>query len=217
MRGLKGAALAACVMLFANVAAAADLGGPAPVGADGIPAHFRSGAYVGLVGGYDIAQAQADTFKFSDAAFMGGAFVGFQTRVNGVVIGLEADYLLTDIQATTGMGSVTINAKTNYLASVRARLGVTAGPALLYVTAGPAFTEHKVNATDGSMTIASKDFLVGGVFGAGVEMELTRTLFVRLEALHYIFPDKTVGNGVDFFNSKDQQTTARIGLGFRLN
>lgn len=201
------AAIAACLMLAATPAQAEP------------PSHpdrswHRTGFYVGVAGGYDIAQMQAETFKFADASLMGGGLVGVQVRLPDIVVGIEADYMFVDVKASLGGGSPTLTASASFLASVRARVGVPVGPALFYITGGPAFTENKL-AVAGS---ADKEFLTGGVVGGGVEAELTRTLFVRLEGLHYMFPDKDVTlTPVGLFESQNQQTTVRLGVGFRLN
>ena len=217
MRVLLSAALAACLMTFATPAGASDPSFLAPPKAtDGVPWN-RTGAYVGLTAGLGVAALQAEDFKFADQSYLGGIFAGFNVRLGDAVVGLEADYLLTDIQGSTTDGVVVVTAKTKYLASVRGRVGMPIGPALLYATAGPAFTEHKV-AVAGPVESFSSELLVGGVFGGGIEASLTKTLFVRLEGLHYIFPDKDVACGPScFFESKDQQTTVRVGLGFKLN
>ena len=214
MRVLLSAALAACLMTFATPAGATDLLQPRT--AAETPWN-RTGAYVGLTAGLGVAALQAEDFKFADQSYLGGIFAGFNVRLADAVVGLEADYLLTDIQGSTTDGVVVVTAKTKYLASVRGRVGMPIGPALLYATAGPAFTEHKV-AVAGPVKSFSSELLVGGVFGGGIEASLTKTLFVRVEGLHYIFPDKDVACGPScFFESKDQQTTVRLGVGFKLN
>jgi opacity protein-like surface antigen len=222
MRAMIHAAIAACLLLIACPADAADPGPwspPAPFPSmEDIKAppavHNRSAFYVGAVAGLDVAQIEAATFKFSDAAWLAGGFVGFNVRfpASPFLIGVEGDYVFTDVKASPGMLVV---ATTHYLASVRARAGVGVGPALLYVTAGPAFTENKLvipGATD-------KTFQIGAALGAGVEAELTKALFVRLEAIHYMFPDNDSTNcGPScLYTSKDQQTTVRAAVGFKLN
>jgi opacity protein-like surface antigen len=215
MRVLLGAALAACLLIISTVAANATdpnwlLPSPSKPGEAWV--HNRTASYVGVVGGYNAAALQADDFKFGETAWLGGAFAGVNVRVNeGLMLGLEADYVLTDIKASTTDGEVHVIAKTKYLASLRARAGLPAGPALLYVTAGPAITEQSVAIPE--VGLAASELKVGLVAGAGVDMSLTKNLFVRLEGLHYVFPDKDIG----FLESKDQQTTLRLGVGFKLN
>jgi len=216
MRVLLGAALAACLLLISTVAANATDPNwafpPSPPKPGEVWVHNRTTPYVGVVGGYNVAALQAEDFKFGETAWLGGAFAGVNVRVNeGLMLGLEADYVLTDIKASTTDGEVHVIAKTKYLASLRARAGLPAGPALLYVTAGPAITEQSVTVPE--VGLAASELKVGLVAGAGVDMSLTKNLFVRLEGLHYRFPEKDMG----FMESKDQQTTLRLGVGFKLN
>jgi outer membrane immunogenic protein len=219
MRATFRAAVAACLLIFCflavGVALAADTGGPIPTLDDlqAPPAvHNRTAAYVGLTAGANIAQFEADGFKFADTAWMVGGFAGFNVRLprSPFVVGLEADYIFTDVSA--GQSSFVV-AREHYLASARARLGVGVGPALLYVTGGPAFTESKI-----TTAVTDKNFMIGAALGAGVEAELTKTMFLRLEAIHYIFPDQDTSCGLACtFQSKDQQSTVRMGVGFKLN
>lgn len=221
MRAMIRAAVAACLLLIglAVPVKAADTGGPVTSRIfDDIPAppatHNRTAFYVGVVGGLDVAQLEAAGFQFADASWLAGGMAGINVRLSSspFLIGLEGDYLLTDIKATPG---VVVVGTTHYLASVRARAGVGIGPAFLYITGGPAFTENKF-AVPGT---TDKTFEIGAALGAGVEAELTKALFVRLEAIHYAFPDNnaTSCGPSCLYTSKDQQTTVRVGLGFKLN
>lgn len=217
MRAMLRAAVAACLLVSACVPAlAADKSGPERF-LDDVQAppakHNRTAFYVGAVAGWGVANMEADTFQFSDATWLAGGFTGINIRIpsSPIVIGLEGDYVFTDIEATPG---AVVVSRTKYLASVRARAGIAAGPAFFYLTGGPAFTEAKVDvgATGNSET------LIGAALGGGVEAELTKVAFVRLEALHYIFPDKDLSCGVGCaFESRNQNTTARFAIGFKLN
>jgi len=212
MRVLLSAALAACLTIISPIpAGATDPNWLAPPKAEPW-SHNRTTAYIGLVGGYNAAALQAEGFEFGTTAWLGGGFGGVNVRVgDGLVLGLEADYVLTDIQATTTPGFVTVVATTKYLASLRARAGLPIGPALLYVTAGPAITEQEVALPQ--FGLSESEMKVGLAVGAGVDLSLTKNLFIRLEGLHYQFPDKDLG----FLESEDQQTTLRLGVGFKLN
>lgn len=203
---LIGAALAALCLLSL------------PARADEPTPWNRTGLYVGVVGGYDLAEMKADTFKLSEGSLFAGPFAGFNVRVNpNLVAGIEADYMFMNVKASRTDESVTVTATSNYLASVRGRLGVPIGPALAYGTAGIAMTEHKLSATDGEELVKDKEVQFGGVFGGGIEGELTKTLFVRVEGLHYWFPDKTMAFDGDAFKSGQHQTVVRVGVGFKLN
>lgn len=223
MLKVLGAACAALLISLASCmpALAADKGGPVymePGPAPSMPNYNRTGFYVGLLGGYDVQRLKADDFKFGEGSLSGGAMAGFNYNTGmGLVLGLEADYMLNSIKSSSSAGGVTVTASNHFLASVRARAGLPVGHALVYVTAGPAFTERKGSLQTGPFVSDFKDMQVGAVFGGGIETELTRTLFVRLEALHYVFPDKDVTGMAGAFTSAEQQSTARIAIGFKLN
>jgi outer membrane immunogenic protein len=223
MRATFRAAVAACLLIsliaVPIVALAADPGPYSPLPSlEDIKAppavHNRSGFYVGILAGGDIAQLETAGLKFSDTAWAAGGMAGLNVRLpaSPFVIGLEGDYLFTDVRASPGLLVVST---THYLASVRTRAGVAIGPAFLYLTGGVAFTQNKLavpGATDNST-------LIGAAYGAGAEAELTKALFLRLEAIHYAFPDNdSTSCGVAcLYTSKDQQTTVRGAIGFKLN
>lgn len=184
----------------------------------GVSPYHRTGFYVGAVGGYDTQRLKADDFKFGEGSLTAGVMGGFNYNTGmGIVLGVEADYMLHSLKSTSTAGGVTVSASNHFLASVRARAGLPIGPALAYVTAGPAFTERKGSLQTGPFASDFKDTQVGVVFGAGIEAELTRTLFVRLEALHYVFPDLNATGAAGAFTSGEQQTAARLAIGFKLN
>ena len=93
------------------------------------------------------------------------------------------------------------------------RLGWAADRALFYVTGGVAFTEQKISISGES---DSKQ-LVGFAGGGGVEAEITRTITLRLEALHYGFDDEAFSIGGDTIEASNEQTTVRAGISFKLN
>lgn len=174
---------------------------------------FATGAYVGLTGGYSTATIEADNFDFGGDGLLGGVYGGFNYRLPGAVLGIEGDWMLTDIKAEQDNALLTFTAKTNQLSSVRARAGVPLGPVLMYGTGGVAFTKTEVDLPTGS----DDKLLMGWVMGAGVEVELTRTMQVRLEGLHYMFDDERFTVGGASGDVGLDQTIIRAGIGLRLN
>jgi opacity protein-like surface antigen len=168
----------------------------------------RTGPYVGLVAGANLAQFEAAGFDFNDTAWTGGALAGFQVKSGGLVWGVEGDFLLTNIKADFAAGTIT--ASTDYLATIRAKLGVPIGPVMPFITGGAAFTRDKIVVAG----VSSHEDKVGWAAGGGVDLELTRALTLRGEVIHYAFPDRDVGG---LFDAKDQQTQARAAVVFKLN
>lgn len=213
---LLGAALAA---LIAPVAMAADIdragkvAAPVAAIAEDAPAWNRGGAYVGLVGAYDVALLDVEGIDLGSGKLMAGAFVGYNWRVaSNIVLGIEGDWIFTGVSASTTTEEIVIKATTDHLVTLRLRAGMTAGPALLYLTAGPAWQQTKLAIGD----VSDRQWQLGAAFGGGAELELTRSLFVRLEALHYIFPNDGAPFS-EFLDSDNQHTAVRVGLGFKLN
>jgi outer membrane immunogenic protein len=138
--------------------------------------------------------------------FIGGGQVGCNYQVNTLVFGIEGDYdyfranpnynnntnTLID-QAGTPVFAVAQSITTNYLATVRPRVGIAADRNLAYITGGVAFTRanYSESYTDGNgatgFASASKN-LVGWVGGAGWEYAFTNNWIFRAEYLIAGFP-----------------------------
>jgi len=211
---LLGAVLAALII---PTALAGDIGKQGKISASTVataeePKWHRGGAYIGALAGYDVSILKTEGIDFANGKLMGGAFAGYSWRVQGIILGLEADWIFTNISASSSTEELFLKASTDHLITARARAGIPLGPALIYLTAGPAWQHARLTVNEAT----AREWHLGAAVGGGIEVELTRSLFIRAEALHYIFP----ANGAplaSFFESENQHTTARIGLGFKLN
>jgi outer membrane immunogenic protein len=165
--------------------------------------------------------ARGDEFTF-------GGQLGFNWQYNRVVFGVEGDInavsskrsvtfttTLPPTIATTG-ATVSINRQfeTDWMASIRGRLGLTAGPRgefLIYGTGGVAFADTSITGSDtytptpipglveagvnpprlfqGATTTgrAASEILVGGTWGAGVEWAFWNALSIGVEYRHTEF------------------------------
>lgn len=222
---ILGAAFAALLIVACTPAAiAADKGGPNPL----LPPLFddadlstdrphRTGLYAGILAGYNAGQLRADDFRFSDHNPFVGGFVGINARVSdGLVLGIEGDYVFTDFNASwSDGGGFTAKVGSDYLASIRGRAGLPVGIALLYVTGGVAFTDVDASVVVGNDTYSDSATLIGGVLGAGIEIELTRTAFVRVEGMHYWFPDEGLSDEGQSVKADVDQTAVRLGFGMK--
>ena len=212
---LLGAVLAA---LFAPLALAGDItpkgkiAAPVAAQADETNQWHRSGFYLAALGAYDVTTLQVEGFDLASGKLMAGAELGYRHRMGAIVAGIAADWMFTGISASTEAEEVSLRASTNHLISVRAMAGVPFGPALVYVTAGPAWQHAKLSIEDGP---SDRSWQLGAALGGGAEIELSRTLSIRLEALHDIFPDDAPLS--EILNSENQHTTVRAGVLFRLN
>jgi len=185
---------------------AADLGGypppPPPAYIDSRPALMWTGLYLGLNAGYSSSRdftGEDSLFPYNGLAperlhsrtsgFTGGGQVGYNYQMGHLVVGVEADFNYVDLSRTkTSLsGAVTEDISGNFIGTVRPRVGVAFGPALLYATGGLAYgtldatiTRNTANTVSASNT----GMRVGWAAGGGAEYALNRNLSLRLEYLH---------------------------------
>lgn len=189
-----------------------------PAAAQDKPAH-HTGPYIGLMAGYgsNVISPDGAPFDWAGVGATGGAFAGYGVSVgNGLYVGVEGDVAMRDIKGKITDGVTSITASNDLMGTVRARLGYAAGPALLYVTGGLAVTQSKLAVSDIG---ADKNMIYGIVAGAGIEAELTRTLFVRIEGRHTRFQDETftLQPGIAATVDRQADNTIFVGVGFKLN
>jgi outer membrane immunogenic protein len=194
-----------------------------------------SGFYLGAHAGYGWSNTRGDMFDdgtpgdsvpLSGDLKANGVALGVQTGYNwqtgSWVYGLEGDATVTpgwqksacSFRTTTfgpvGVGSCTrfvVSSQLHWLASARARLGMTFDRTLVYATGGVAFAKasHRAYRTDTFIDFTRVS--TGAVVGGGVEWRYNPSLSLRLEGLYYMFNDSST-NLVDTFG----QATAVQGL-----
>lgn len=175
-----------------------------------------------------------DGFDFGDNDMSGvtlGGYVGFNYRIDQVVLGLEGDW---NWDNADGNGSNSVFSSTpfglgstglNWDASVRARLGfVIDERALLYVTGGPSWIAAEIDNTLCPKGLPgqqcgddSTEF--GWQLGGGAEFMMTDHLSLKAEYLHgwYGDADMTIWSvsGVDYVLKQDLQTNVvRAGIAY---
>lgn len=202
---------APCLTLLANSADADTL---API---------WNGVYVGAHGGVNWSDLDTDLSATMNAtSFTGGGHVGYNFGLGRTVLGIEADanYDSSDFSfSTAGGGNGSYDVDWN--GTIRARAGLTFGPALLYATAGYAWTNASVIETTAAGASSSSDHHFDGVvYGAGIESYVMPNMSLRLEALRYDYgADKLTltgaANSVQELDPSD--TVVRAGVTFHLN
>lgn len=194
MNVLKTALLAAASMTVASAAFAADpiMPAPAPI----VPVVDNSSVWDGFYAGANVGYGWGEVdglAGFDDIeGWLGGAQLGYNIALSGVVLGVEGDYQFSDIKD----GDIGIN----HFGTVRARVGADMGGFLPYLTAGVAFGEFD----DG----VDQEYDWGWTAGAGVEAMVMDNLSVKGEYLYMNFED-IADSGVD-----SEVHTARVGLNF---
>ena len=161
-----------------------------------------------------------------ERGFIGGGHIGYNWQAGQMVLGVEADFNASGIEATRSqtIGGIAVSTSHghDWLASIRARAGVTVSSAmLLYLTAGVAFTNAELagSATDGITTIgvSSSTSASGWVVGGGAEVKLGGNWSGRLEGLHYGFDESFDFGGTTIRNDEVGVTVIRGGISYHFN
>ncbi len=206
---------------------------PAPA-APPAPVHDWSGFYGGVHGGYGFTKFAG---VYHDAADMprtlqdpwvdgllAGGQIGYNMQSEAWVWGVEADitwsgqkFAFTDAFGDREKGRI------DYMGSLRARLGIASGRALMYLTGGAALAHGTFRAVVNPTNKGRRRMTaLGGVMGAGLEYAMTEKLSVRGEALHYMFCKKKNIHPITGVSDNDDRwemqgdTVFRIGLNWRL-
>jgi outer membrane immunogenic protein len=185
---LAGAAMAAALLASAPVSAQPILGGPFLGGP------FLGGPWSGLyIGGNAGAAFGPNHLDFLDQSaghdlsfnapdnndrFIGGVHLGYDFQPGGVVFGVEGD--------------ADFAKHINYLTSLRGRVGIPAGPVLVYATGGMAWEGAREqfqvasSAPGGGISNFSRDIsATGWTAGGGIETYVMPAVSVGLEGLYY--------------------------------
>lgn len=182
-----------------------------------------TGAYVGVHGGGSWGSIDFDNIGASVSdAWTGGGHAGFNLGFGSFIAGIEADinydgsnggYRFAD-----GSGGTL---DSNWNMTLRGRVGVPVGPALLYATAGFAWKDSTFIEVDGLGFSASHDHtFAGAVYGLGAEAYVLPNMSVRLEALRYDYgADKlSLSGATNAIQEIDpSETVVRAGVTFHLN
>jgi outer membrane immunogenic protein len=184
MRNLVVTLMASSILTFAAVANAADAIDSIPEAPQAydqpVTGGQWGGAYVGGAAAYNFGRF--NNSSFNDEAIGGQLFGGYNVQQGQLVYGGEADLGYSGNDNTSGG----VNTEQGVNGSVRARLGVEAGPALVYGTAGVAATRIEGSDATSSDTRNS----LGLTAGAGAETMVTDSIFARAEYRYTDYQDK---------------------------
>lgn len=177
-------------MAACSAASAADVygrdGGFKDEPAGYIPVTSWAGVYAGIHAGASFDDGaelvfggnEFESIEF-DTAFVGGIHVGYNWQ-NGSnwVLGLEAAVSVLNDEF---LGEDT----TDFLASIRGRVGYSFDRTLIYATGGVAFLGYTDEAVDGMLL--DDDLAVGFVVGAGLDHKITDKVSIGVEGLYHNF------------------------------
>jgi outer membrane immunogenic protein len=215
-------------------------GGGASAGSD-FATTLHSGTY--LSNPVDLA---AVGYVGSGSANSSGVIGGVQAGCNlqsgnsgNFVYGLEADWAYFDAKATfTPAGTLTTanaftitnSLKTDWLATVRPRLGIAAGSSVIYITGGGAFAEARysqayLDTAPAIGSAAASRTVTGWTVGAGFETTWTEHwtgkveyLFAKFSSVSAVGAILASGGGVNVLNGSAELAvqTVRVGINYKL-
>jgi outer membrane immunogenic protein len=199
------------------------------------PAYNWSGFYIGLNGGYGLGDSTwtgpnlvtGSTGSFSVDGAMFGATAGGNYQIGQFVVGLEGDYDWQNIRGSqvgsgcTGaiVGPASCDTASNWLATVRGRIGYAFDRIMVYGTGGAAFTDIKAS---GGPLPWSSNFEPGWTAGGGVEGAITDNLTAKVEYLYVDFENATcaVGSCSPFGGTPTvslKENMVRAGLNYKFS
>lgn len=179
-----------------------------PSRADG----YKAGPYAGIAVGYGTGQISADGLDIAQDGANVAGIVGWTHDLGGLIAGIEGDIGYNGVRAAFADKAIT--AKGGWEGTARLRAGIPVGPALLYGTAGVAVKQTDIDVVG----FTGSDTSVGVVGGGGIDLQMTNTMQVRLEALHYAYPDTKVDlSNIGTAKFDDAKTVVRAGVTFALN
>ena len=177
------------------------LGGAAmPVTA--LPSHDWTGFYVGVNAGAGLSQVKtnatsvagqfAGAVDIAGSGFTGAVQAGYNWHLNpNWIAGIEGDFghlgiarSFEDFDNNTIFG-----VKAGWYGTVRARLGYSTGPALLYATGGAAFVNVTNESTDRDtnderIQVSTTTTATGWTLGAGIEARAAQNWTAKAEYLY---------------------------------
>jgi outer membrane immunogenic protein len=247
---MKRMLFAGALSLFAATPAAfaADLpaGPPAQAPAAYVPVvtpvYNWSGIYIGINGGYSFGSTDwssptagvVGTGTFNTNGGLVGGTAGFNFQSGQIVYGIEGDWDWAGIKGTSSTATATIGAcpgampcsfetSSNWLSTVRGRVGYAFDRVLIYATGGGAAGDVKATFTNPNtpVTGSTNSTEWGWTAGAGVEAALTENVTVKVE---YLFVDLQNGNcspticgGGTAVPVSFDASIVRAGLNFKFN
>jgi outer membrane immunogenic protein len=182
MLAFKGSKSLMAVAASAVVLSLGAVSDSAQAQAPGIWQGIYLGAHIGH-GNLKISE-DGGTDQASLRGAIGGIYAGYNWQLSNLVLGLEGDLGFSGAKRSETALGLTATVKASYLHSLRARVGVPVGPALLYATGGFAWGQVKAEVSGVGFSFSEKQSANGYVVGLGAEYQFTNSLVGRLEGLH---------------------------------
>jgi len=150
-----------------------------------------------------------------DAFFRSGQFggsLGYDHQFNRLVLGASVEASLTNFRGSSS--SQNYRQSSNWLSAATVRVGYDAGRFMPYLSAGVGFGNYKIEQK--SSGSSDENTHVGFVVGAGIEANITRNAFARLDYKHYEMGEKTYDvSGLPSFSLDGRADMFNLGVGYR--
>jgi outer membrane immunogenic protein len=176
----------------------------------------------------------------SSTGFTGGGQIGYNYQIASFVVGLEGDFEYNGLKKSSDatyarsndghLFNVLQSYKSDWLATIRPRVGYAFGSALLYATGGVAFTNLKIQDDHVSVS-GGTDFpasasktLTGWTVGGGLEYALTQNWTLKVEYLYANFGKiqasgiRVPSNGEPYsisYRTNFAENIARLGVNYK--
>jgi outer membrane immunogenic protein len=186
LMGIVSALILAAPFSAANAADMALKAAPPPAA----PAWNWSGFYIGIEGGGGWARSQqTDTLgvtsgRYNQSGGLVGGTIGYNWQSGNIVAGVEGDWSWAGINGSVTLpalcgagGGTTCFTNMRSFGTARARLGVTSGQFLFYVTGGAAGANIRSGQSPCGLTF------VGQIASCGTRNEWAPTIGVGIEAM----------------------------------
>jgi outer membrane immunogenic protein len=199
-------------------AMAADLGvrQPMPVKAPAYAAPYYNwtGFYIGINGGYGFGNSRWSAVgnSFDTNGGLVGGTLGYNWQVGQAVLGLEGDGDWANIKGSTSSSFGTIQTQSNWLSTVRGRLGYAGDRWMPYATAGAAFGDIKASLPGFTGTDTTR---AGWTAGAGVEFAISGPWTAKLEYLYVDLGNANTNVPVSPDNVSLKENIVRAGVNYR--
>ncbi|HLL29290.1 MAG TPA: outer membrane protein [Xanthobacteraceae bacterium] len=186
-----------------------------PVKAPPLRVFDWTGFYAGINAGYgwgssrfDFGAAGANHIDTS-GGLVGGT-LGYNYQIGQTVLGLEGDFDWQDVKSNGVCVAGVCQTKSNWLSTVRGRLGYAFDRFMPYVTGGAAFSEVKANIPGVG---SASDTRTGWTVGGGAEYAFAPNWTVKAE---YLYVDLgTLNCPACGANVKVKENVVRAGLNYK--
>ena len=176
------------------------------------PPFTWTGFYVGINGGGAFGRSSFGApvpTAFDTSGGLVGGTIGYNWQSGPIVFGLEGDADWADIRGSaTCAAGITCGTRSDFLATVRGRVGYAFDRFLPYVTGGLAVGNIRSSVTGFGTTDVTN---AGWTLGAGVEASFARNWSAKLE---YLYVDLGRGGAIAGTRASLTENIVRAGVNY---